>query len=217
MRCFSTGDRGRMSRRGDLPWQTASRHGDLPWQTAWHWHVSWHLCCVVHHTRSLGVFILCFIYNMVFVNYTYHMVVNTQLHKFFIYIMQTLWCWKRYISWCSIGIGFWRLMRTSTFGIEWGVMRSFVLKQGSVLLAGFDGCSWGIAFCWKYVGSSVGYLYALRCWCGCWRLSADTRYVHLAWGRLPSVAVVIVSCTPHSMARDAGYLVLKWGWVLEAS
>ena len=118
---------------------------------------------------------------------------------------------------CSIGIGFWRLMRTSTFGIEWGVMRSFVLKQGSVLLAGFDGCSWGIAFCWKYVGSSVGYLYALRCWCGCWRLSADTRYVHLAWGRFPSVAVVIVSCRPYSMRRDAGYLVLECDWVLRTS
>ena len=35
---------------------------------------------------------------------------------------------------------------------------SLVLKQGWVLLAGFVGCSWGIAFYWKYVGSSVG------CW-----------------------------------------------------
>ena len=30
---------------------------------------------------------------------------------------------------------------------------SLVLKQGWVLLAGFVGCSWVIAFCWKYVGS----------------------------------------------------------------
>ena len=55
----------------------------------------------------------------------------------------------------------------------------------------------------------VGYLYTLRCWCGCWLVTADTRYVYLAWGRLPSVAVVIVSCRPCSMGRDAGYLVLK--------
>ena len=31
-----------------------------------------------------------------------------------------------------------------------------VLKQGWLLLAGFVGCSWAIAFNWKYVGSSVG-------------------------------------------------------------
>ena len=44
-------------------------------------------------------------------------------------------------------------------------------------------------------------------------LAPDRRYqvctVYLEWGRLPSVAVVIVSCRPYSMGRDAGYLVLK--------
>ena len=43
MRRFSTGDRGHMSRHGDLPWQAALT-GSLDRQTAWHWHVSWHFC-----------------------------------------------------------------------------------------------------------------------------------------------------------------------------
>ena len=39
--------------------------------------------CVMHQTRSLGVLIPYFIHNMVFVNYTYDMVVSTQFHKFY--------------------------------------------------------------------------------------------------------------------------------------
>ena len=37
---------------------------------------------MVRETRSLGVLVLCFICNMVFVNYIYDMVVDTQFHKF---------------------------------------------------------------------------------------------------------------------------------------
>ena len=37
----------------------------------------------MHQTRSLGVLIPYFIHNMVFVNYTYDMVVSTQFHKFY--------------------------------------------------------------------------------------------------------------------------------------
>ena len=38
--------------------------------------------CVVRQTRSLGALVLCSICNMVFVNYIYDIVVDTQLHKF---------------------------------------------------------------------------------------------------------------------------------------
>ena len=38
--------------------------------------------CVTRKTRSLGALMLCSICNMVFVNYIYDMVVDTQLHKF---------------------------------------------------------------------------------------------------------------------------------------
>ena len=57
------------------------------------------------------------------------------------------------------------------------------------------------------LGLVVGYLYTCRCWCGCGLLTADIRYVlyaYLGWGSFPSVAVVIVSCRPYSMGRDAG-------------
>ena len=39
--------------------------------------------CIVHQTRSLGVLIQEFIYNMVFVNKTYDMVINTQFRKIY--------------------------------------------------------------------------------------------------------------------------------------
>ena len=38
---------------------------------------------MIHQTRTLGVLILCFIYNMVSVNQTYNMVVHAQFHKFY--------------------------------------------------------------------------------------------------------------------------------------
>ena len=38
--------------------------------------------CVVRKTRALGALVLCSICNMVFVNYIYDMVVDTQFHKF---------------------------------------------------------------------------------------------------------------------------------------
>ena len=38
--------------------------------------------CVVRKTRSLGALVLCSICNMVFANYIYDMVVDTQFHKF---------------------------------------------------------------------------------------------------------------------------------------
>ena len=38
--------------------------------------------CVIRRTRSLGVLVLCSIWNMLFVNYVYDMVVDTQLHMF---------------------------------------------------------------------------------------------------------------------------------------
>ena len=38
--------------------------------------------CVIRQTRLLGVLVLCSICNMVFVNYIYDMVVDTQFHKF---------------------------------------------------------------------------------------------------------------------------------------
>ena len=38
--------------------------------------------CVVRQTRSLGALVLCSICNMLFVNYFYHMVVDTQFNKF---------------------------------------------------------------------------------------------------------------------------------------
>ena len=38
--------------------------------------------CVIRQTRSFGVLRVCSICNMVFVNYIYDMVVDTQLHKF---------------------------------------------------------------------------------------------------------------------------------------
>ena len=38
--------------------------------------------CVIRQTRSLGVLVLCSICNMVFVNYIYDMIVDTQFHKF---------------------------------------------------------------------------------------------------------------------------------------
>ena len=37
--------------------------------------------CVIRQTRSLGVLVLCSICNMVFVNYIYDMIVDTQFHK----------------------------------------------------------------------------------------------------------------------------------------
>ena len=37
--------------------------------------------CVVRQTRSLGVLILYFIYNMVFVNESYDTIINTQFHR----------------------------------------------------------------------------------------------------------------------------------------
>ena len=37
---------------------------------------------VARKTSSLGALVLCFICNMVFVNYIYDMVVDTQFHKF---------------------------------------------------------------------------------------------------------------------------------------
>ena len=62
-------------------------------------------------------------------------------------------------SWCSI----WDwILRVDVYIYMRHWMRrdagSLDLKQGWVLLAGFVGCSWGIAFCWQYMGSSVG------CW-----------------------------------------------------
>ena len=38
--------------------------------------------CVIRKTRSLGALVLCSICNMVFVNYMYDMVADTQFHKF---------------------------------------------------------------------------------------------------------------------------------------
>ena len=38
--------------------------------------------CVIRKTRSLGALVLCSICNMVFVNYIYNVVVDTQFHKF---------------------------------------------------------------------------------------------------------------------------------------
>ena len=38
--------------------------------------------CVIRKTRSLGALVLCSICNMVFVNYSCDMVVDTQFHKF---------------------------------------------------------------------------------------------------------------------------------------
>ena len=38
--------------------------------------------CVIRQTRSLGALVLCSICNMVFVNYIYDMMVDTQFHKF---------------------------------------------------------------------------------------------------------------------------------------
>ena len=38
--------------------------------------------CVIRQTRSLGALVLCSICNMVFVNYIYDMVVDTQFNKF---------------------------------------------------------------------------------------------------------------------------------------
>ena len=38
--------------------------------------------CVIRQTRLLGVLVLCSICNMVFENYIYDMVVDTQFHKF---------------------------------------------------------------------------------------------------------------------------------------
>ena len=38
--------------------------------------------CVARQTRSLGALVLCSICNMVFMNYMYEMVVDTQFHKF---------------------------------------------------------------------------------------------------------------------------------------
>ena len=133
---------------------------------------------------------------------------------YIIYIMQTSWCWKCYISIMVQHLDWILWVDAYIYMRHW--MRcgagSLVLKQGWVLLAGFVGCSWGIAFYWKYVGSSVG------CWLfiygsllmrvlapdrGC---QACTMYAYLAWDRLPSVTVVI-SCRPYSMGRDASYLV----------
>ena len=37
--------------------------------------------CVIRKTRSLGALVLCSICNMVFVNYIYDMVADTQFHK----------------------------------------------------------------------------------------------------------------------------------------
>ena len=39
--------------------------------------------CVIRQTRSLGALVLCSICNVVFVNYIYDMVVDTQFHKFY--------------------------------------------------------------------------------------------------------------------------------------
>ena len=39
--------------------------------------------CVIRQARSLGALVLCSICNMVFVNYMYDMVVDTQFHKFY--------------------------------------------------------------------------------------------------------------------------------------
>ena len=39
--------------------------------------------CVVRKTRSVGVLVLCSICRMVFVNYIYDVVVDTQFHKFY--------------------------------------------------------------------------------------------------------------------------------------
>ena len=38
--------------------------------------------CVIRKTRSLGALVLCSICNMVFVNFIYDMVADTQFHKF---------------------------------------------------------------------------------------------------------------------------------------
>ena len=38
--------------------------------------------CVIRQTRSLGALVLCFVCNMVFLNYIYDMVVDAQFHKF---------------------------------------------------------------------------------------------------------------------------------------
>ena len=74
---------------------------------------------------------------------------------------------------------------------------SLVLKQGSVLLGDLlvvRGALPSIGNIWV-LALVVGYLYTVRCWCGCWLLTAEIRYVYLEGGRLPSVAVVKVSCT----------------------
>ena len=39
--------------------------------------------CVIRQTRSLGVLVLCSNWNIVFVNWSYDMVVDTQFHKFY--------------------------------------------------------------------------------------------------------------------------------------
>ena len=39
--------------------------------------------CVIRQTRSLGALVLCSICNMVFVNYIYDMVVDTQFNKLY--------------------------------------------------------------------------------------------------------------------------------------
>ena len=39
--------------------------------------------CVIRQTRPLGVLVLCSISNMVFVNYIYDVVIDTQFHKFY--------------------------------------------------------------------------------------------------------------------------------------
>ena len=74
------------------------------------------------------------------------------------------------------------------FNGAWCRLLSFKMRLGS--WGELPGCSWGIAFYWNYVGSSVvvGYLYpvlSFSCWCGC------CGYVYLAWGWLCSVAVVV--------------------------
>ena len=86
----------------------------------------------------------------------------------------------------SSGIGFWGLMLTSTCGVEWGAMpilyfwnkvgffwRVLLIVRGSLPSVGN---MWVLL-----IALFFGYVFTVRCWFGCWLLTADTRYLQVLY------------------------------------
>ena len=116
----------------------------------------------------------------------------------------------------------WCLHLHAALNEAWCLILSFETRLGS-----FGGICWLcvshcllLEICGLQSWLLVTYLHKVRCWCGCWILTPDTRYVLYVYFSMGS-APFGRCCDSITQTIFNGawcrLLSLKWGWVLAAS